>query len=493
MQTYDEFKQFVLNTIQEIEQEYLICYRGYEPNEKEQKLIIFLNDIWGVRFFDVDKVDCLKNASVQLSFIDKENAFNYFDKNFRLSKLHPKNRKTMPLYFLISRLADMTDFNFYFCPNIYVRTKGHYQNWEQYVSASNCYFVDIDEVNTIEPVYNCTEQEILAYLYEKYEVLKKCPPSYIIMSGGGLHLYFSLQHTEYLFGNRYHNKERGTHRELTNCLIKALEADPACKNMNRLLRVPYSTNMKYNIKTRFFLYPKQSRAYTYEDFTDIMASVTESREASTSIVIKPKQTKEYKPKEHKAERNVSTTAEYRSHIAQQAKRTLFLTRKTDLEFWFNLHKADMKGRRHNFFLVYSVILKQLHFSRELILDRCLKMNNLLTEPIPDAEIFRIVEQEYLYQYQNQTYADLLNFTQTEIAMMSCHYGELAIAQHRYERSIINGEREKEKRHKKQQEKEEHIFHIIEQNMDLPLSKLAKLIGCHKSSAYRWKNKYIESR
>lgn len=51
---------------------------------------------------------------------------------------------------------------------------------------------------------------------------------------------------------------------------------------------------------------------------------------------------------------------------------------------------------------------------------------------------------------------------------------------------------KEERHQKKEAKEERIFKIIAENPNLPLSELAKLIGCHKSSAFRWKRKYDES-
>ena len=148
MNTFDEFKTFVYTKIKEIETEYKEVYQTYKPTESEQKLITFLDDVWGIRFQDESRNDSLKNAYIQLAFIDKDNSNHYLDKNFRIAKLHPKQKKTTPLYFLIARLAESKVYNFYLCPNIFIHSKGHYQNWEQYISASNCYYIDIDTVKT---------------------------------------------------------------------------------------------------------------------------------------------------------------------------------------------------------------------------------------------------------------------------------------------------------------------------------------------------------
>lgn len=495
MQSFDDFKQHITSKIKEIDAEYKRVYETYEPSENEEKLIAFLDDIWEIRFENEALNDSHKNASIQLSFIDKDNSNNFLDRNFRLSKLHPKQKKTTPLYFLISRLSASRDYHFFLCPNIYTRSKNHYQNWEQYISASNCYFVDIDEIRTEKPVYNCTEEEILQYLYNEYPLLMDCHPSYILMSGGGLHLYFILEHTEYLFGNRYKNNARGMHRTLTSDLIKLLGADPACKNLNRLLRTPFSVNMKYPIKTRLYCYEEYHRTYRYTSLKDFVAALLPINDPLTRI-LEAEATKPAKapttPKPQ-APRSFNTTAEYRSLIATNARKTLFENRQADLEIWFFRHLKDMDGYRHKFFLIYSIVLKELHSQTSYIENQCYKLNNMLDAPLPDSELERTISSKRIYHFKNETIADWLNFTPSEIATMKCHYGADAIAEYHRERGVYYNELAKETRHQKQEAKEAHIFQIIADNPDISLSKLAKLLDCHKSTAFRWKRKYEESR
>ena len=493
MNTFDEFKTFVYTKIKEIETEYKEVYQTYKPTESEQKLITFLDDVWGIRFQDESRNDSLKNAYIQLAFIDKDNSNHYLDKNFRIAKLHPKQKKTTPLYYLIARLADSKVYNFYLCPNIFIHSKGHYQNWEQYISASNCYYIDIDTVNTSKPIYNCTEQEILQYLHQEYPLLAESRPSYILMSGGGLHLYFSLEHTEYLFGTRYVNKQRYRHRQLTSDYIKLLNADKACKNMNRLLRVPFSYNMKYSIKTRFFCYEDACQRYSYDllqanaakyllpDDHPVVNQPKALREASSA-----KENSNHKTYERK---NITTTAEYRSQIAINARKALFTARRNDLEKWFFMHLKNMDGYRHKFFLIYSIVLRNLNSKEDYILRQCIDLNNKLPNPFSESELERTVTQKVKYNFKNETIAEFLDFTQYEITDFECHYGKEAIEQYHRECSKKNREKAKAERRKKQAEKESRIFSIIKSNPDATVRELAKLISCSPATACRWVQKY----
>lgn len=499
MKTFDEFKQFIKEKIQSIEQEYKESYKDYEPTENERKLERFLDDVWGIRFEDENKNDSLKNASVQISFIDKENPNNFLDKNFRIAKLHPKQKKTTPLYYLIFRLSECKDYHFYFCPNIYFRTKQRCQNLEQNIVASNCFFVDIDKTYTKKPIYNCSEEEILEYLKCRYPAYSQCQPSYILMSGGGLHLYFSLTYTEYLYGNRYYNRRRREHRELTGKLITVWEADVACKNMNRLLRTPYSYNMKYGIRTRFFTFPEQVKKYDSETLRQILESCLPDKEPEKVIEQPKPKDKPVKEQARKRE-NIHTTEEERSKIATKAKKALYLSRRNDLEKWFFSHLKDMDGRRHKFFLIYVIVLKNLNSKEDYIIRQCHSLNDMLEAPLPERELEKTFLQKKWYLFKNETIAEWLEFTQMEIAGFECHYGKEAIQEYHRERSRYYRELEKEKRKEEieqriqeEEEKKKRYFAIIEENPEISLSKLAKLLGCHKSSAFRWKKKYEEEK
>lgn len=495
MNSFDTFKQSIVNKIKEIDAEYKQLYKDYRPTENEKKLISFLDDIWGLRFQDDSLNEKFQKASVQLFFIDKDNKTNCVDKSFRLAKLHPKQPKTTPLYFLIARLAMSKEYDFYLCPNIFQKTQNRLHNWESNISISNCYFVDIDEIHTKKPIYNCTEDEILAYLYTQYPILKQLSPSYILMSGGGLHLYFTLAHTEYLFGNAYTNQTRRLHKILTGSLITLLRADVACKNLNRLLRVPFSYNLKYPVKTRFYIYPTK-QTYSYEQLNNTVSSVLPASvpeapvrtKITSSKVSAPKITEQKEP----VQRNYNTTPEERSLIAAKAREKLFLDRKSDIEKWFFLHLKDMEGHRHHFFLIYSIILKQLHNRSDYIETRCRILNAKLFAPLPESELIKTISQEHYYLFRNETIAEWLDYTQEEIAMMNCNYGADAIREHNRKWSVYYNELRKEERHQRKERKQLQIFKIIAENPDATLCELATLLGCHKSTVIRWKKKYKDS-
>lgn len=495
MNSLDTFKKSILSKIKEIDAEYKRLYKDYIPTENEQKLISFLDDIWGLRFLDESLSDKFKSASIQLFFIDKDNKNYCYDKSFQLNKLHPKQAKTTPLYFLVARLAESKDYNFFLCPNIFAKTKKCLRHVNSNIAASNCYFVDIDELHTEKPIYNCTEEEILTYLYNQYPSLMDIPPSYITMSGNGLHLYFTLTQTEYLFSNIYTNQTRILHKRLTHNLITLFEADGVCSNYNRLMRIPYSTNTKYPIKTRFFSYPKHQQTYSFELLNDIVSSVLPVsvpeapvlKEITSSKVSPPKITEQKEP----VQRNYNTTPDERSLIASKARKKLFSDRQSDVEKWFYLHRKDMIGYRHNFFLIYSIILKELHNRSDYIENQCKRLNAKLFYPLTESELLKIIRQEHHYSFRNETIAEWLDFTQAEIATMSCHYGAEAIAENHREWNNYYNELRKEEARQRRELKQAQIFQIIAENPTATIMQLADLLSCSKATVSRWKKKYKE--
>lgn len=499
MQSYDEFKTMIIEKINVIDKSYKDMEGVYEPTEREMKLKDFLSDIWGVRFEDETLNDSLKSASVQLMFLSKENPNNSFSKNLRLSKLAPKGKRTTPLWYLISKLSeDNKDYNFFLCPNIFIRTKGNLYNNEKNIVASNCYFVDIDEVHMEKPVYNCTEEEIKQYLEVNYPLLKECGFSYCLMSGRGLHLYFSLKYTEYLFGAKYRNFRRLEHRKLTGKLIKIMGADPACKNLNRVLRVPFSINRKINVRTRFFVQEENREKYSMDILNQLLAPFEEKEavnERQTEREYIEKQQSERKKKvvrKNRPEKAYTETEKEMFHNrAVLARRALFQSRRNDLEKWYELHRGDMKGRRHHFFLIYSIVLKELGFSEMVLERKCIYMNDRLKEPLTDNELLRHITQKQRYLFRNETIAEWLNFTQAEIASFECNYTKEDMLEHRRERSRYYREIKREERAAELEEKEKRIFASIQENEELSMRELANVLSCSKATAWRWYKKYME--
>ena len=497
MEKIDDFRNKILEKIEIIDKIYKSLKTEYAPNERENLLREFLEDIWGVRFEDETLNDRLKSAVIQLLFISKENPNNVFSKNFRINKMNPKGKKTTPLWYLVAKLSeDNRDYDFYLSPNIYIRTKGNLENNEKNIVASNCYFVDIDQVDSEKPIYNCTEEEIKEYLEKTYPFLKECGYSYCLMSGRGLHLYFTLKYTEYLFGAKYRNYRRIEHRKLTSGLIQVMGADSACKNLNRVLRVPFSINRKINVRTRFYAQEGNCKKFSREMLRETLNPFIESVESPVKEQTKAVGKRKRKEKKENNTSEIEYTEEVKSELhyrAVQGKKTLYENRKADLETWYELHKSDMVGKRHHFFFIYSLMLKELGFSDEAVEKRCFYLNDGLSTPLPDNELLRNITHKNRYLFRNKTIAEWLDFTQAEIASFKCNYSAEEMLEHRKEKNAYFHEKEKEKRGKNKQEKQERIFELIEANDGISMSELAKHLFCSKATAWRWYKKYAEVR
>lgn len=497
MNSFNDFKTYISTKIKEIDAEYKSIYNTYEPTKEEQRLITFLDDIWGIRFEDETKNSSMKNACVQVAFMDKDNSNHFIEKNYRIGKLHPKKKQTTPLYFLISRLANCKEYHFYFCPNIFLHSSGNLFNIDKNISFSNCYYVDIDRPQNPKnpkPIYNWTEQEILDFLFQEYPMLLQTPPSYIVMSGFGLHLYFSLEKSEYLLQTQYINKQRDRHKQLTKDYVKLLEADKSATNLNRLLRVPFSFNMKYSIKTRFFVYEDSVKKYSY----DILHSNTKKYLLPVDpvelkdVFQKTSNTNEEKIPKKNNRKNLNTTVEYRSQIAVKARDTLFNARKKDLEKWFYLHIDSMSGYRHKFFLIYSLVLRELRSTDEYISKQCKYLNSKISIPLTANELEKTITSKTKYKFKNETIAEWLDFTHYEILEFECNYDEETQREHHLEYSRQYHKKEKDQRKERKENKEFQIFSIIKSNPNATVRELAELLSCSPATAHRWLQKYKRS-
>ena len=489
MQTFESFMNLIMRRIDEIDKAYKNTKGAYEPTPEERKLKAFIEDIWTLRFEDESLNDKMKNASVQMMFISKENPNNVFSKNWKLGKVAPKGKRTTPLWYLIAKLSeDNREFDFFLCPNIFIRTKGNLDNYERNICASNCYFVDIDEVHTDKPIYNCTEEEIKEYLNRTYPFLKECGFSYCLMSGRGLHLYISLKHTEYLIGTKHWNHRRMKHRKTTERLIKVLEADTACKNLNRVLRAPLSVNRKINIRTRFFVQEENRKKYSRDMINEYLLPYEEQTEKECKKEGHTQTKKTDESKWLKREYSEAEKEAFRER-ALLGRKMMFTNRKEDLEKWFVLHKMDMVGKRHYFFVIYSIVLRELGWSMEAIENRCFSMNQSLPDRLSESELLKHITQRHKYRFRNETIADWLNFTQSEIATFKCNYSEEDMLEHRREKSRQQREAKREQQLVKKEANEKKIFELIKENETLSMSELATLLSCSKATAWRWFKKY----
>lgn len=484
-----EFKDKIKNDIQEINAHYKACKGNIILSEEELKLKNFLSDIWTLRLKKESQKKYYEKAVVFVMFMDKDNLSNVVCKNYRLDKMEPKLKTTVPLYHLLYELAVKGEYHCFFVPNIFVFKKGAMKNCNENVKASNTYFVDIDKIETGEekPLYNCTREEILSFLYEHYPFLKECPPSYVLRSGiSGLHLYFSLQQTEEM----WRIQDRLTHCQITKELIEILGGDTACSNHNRYLRVPFSVNCKYNLATDFFVLPENEKVYTKEILREKInkyKGVSEIKEVKKQEVkTKKRETKKWEKRtfeKKNLEKNVGKT-EFMKELNYIRLKAL----KQDLEQWFFWHTHELKGRRNSFFFIYVCLLKKLGWEETAIEDKCIRLNYRLAEPLGENEIMGIVKKK-LYVFGNDTIAERLGFTEEEKRKLGCRYSEEERRENHRQLVYKQNQEIKEERRKKREEKEKRIFQIIEENPEASLAQLAKKIGKSKTSVSRWKEKY----
>lgn len=495
-----EFKEMVKKDIKEIENQYKACKGKLELPEEELELKKFLEDIWSLRFENTEGEDFFEKAVVHIMCMDKDNPLNVYTRWFRLSKMNPKRKETTPLWHLLYELG-AGEYHCFFIPNIFVFTKWAKGNRGKNVKSSNVYFVDIDKTETKKPLYNCSREEILEFLYEKYEFLKECPPSYIVRSGiKGLHLYFTLEHTEelHLFD------KKAEHEGVSRKLVKVLEADKACVNLNRFLRLPYSTNYKYNISTEMFSFPSKEKKYTGQGLQEVVANYLLQKEEEGKNKISKKENVLAKERYEKQKRRIEyikkAYEKKKEECTEDNETKKFLkqqfllyqeARKRDLEFWFEKHKKEMEGKRHLFFFLYEGTLKHLNWSEEYRFNRCIKLNYEMSEPLEEKEIRRIVRAKKKYTVSDETCAKNLEFTKEEMEQMECRYSEEEKRAYRNERYKKRNQKRGEERRKKREEKEERIFQIIEENKEASLRELGEKLGMAASSALNWKRKYEE--
>ena len=116
-------------------------------------------------------------------------------------------------------------FNIYAGPNA---RKGERLSGDENVALCRCLFGDFDK---IEPGDGCG---IWEFVEPRIEAAGLPMPTLAVFSGHGVHAYWRL--TEPMEPTRW--------AELQSRLIATLQSDPACKNPERLMRLPGFLNVK---------------------------------------------------------------------------------------------------------------------------------------------------------------------------------------------------------------------------------------------------------
>ena len=109
------------------------------------------------------------------------------------------------------------------------------------VASAKCLYTDIDLPEDYQKLGNKALLEVLKEEYK--DIFAKVPPSYIVRSGGGIHLYYCLFESFSLYGeNEERFKEDGL-RPLMK-IFEDIGADAHVVDAVRVLRLPNSVNRK---------------------------------------------------------------------------------------------------------------------------------------------------------------------------------------------------------------------------------------------------------
>ena len=490
MRTKEEFRAYVNEVLKDIRREYASTYNIRTISREEEEIHKFLYDL----FSHCLDNELLKESVIQVVLIDKESKQNVATRKVRVSTaLTPKKKSTAPLAYILHCLGSYKDINLFICPNAFLMRENYRKCSEDNIISSQVYFVDIDDVND-EPVYNYSKEEVIDLLHRRIPEFdeSKHMPTYIVASGKGLHLYYIMKDVE-LFHSKdtMYKEQRFLHRNLTRKLITFWKADVCCFNLNRLLRVPYSINTKYPIRTRFIEgIPK--RTYAVDELEDMTKDIRLENTKTKATPIKRERIKERftKPKSKKPQKDESVAIW--SACGKHALKVLHERRLRDLEKWFSLHKdLDMKGRRELFFFYYANTLIKLRYSDIAVKNRVLYLNSQMPVPLKKNELYHAVETAKDYKFSNNTIAYMLGFTDEEVLDFECSYTKEIAGQRKQERyqDYLKDLRDKHKRAR--EDKQAFRFEVIENNPDATYKELAVLMDCSLRTVSREKQKYRE--
>lgn len=403
----------IKSKIKEINDLYKEVYRDYIPNEEELLLKEFLDDIWKPRFEDNKRNEKLYESGIVALLFHGCEEKGVYRKEFQLRKLHPIRESTAPLWFVIYRLAkDNEDYNLYLCPNIIYRGRNNNSALENAVSSSNCYFVDIDEIDTKIPIYNMSETKIKGMLKSKYPVYEEITPKYITMSGRGLHLYFILEHTENLALYNGKSSLRDVHKWMTKDLIELYGADKVCHNLNRFMRIPFSINHKVNIRVRCY----KTEDNGAQSLSNLLSVVKKYKvQYKTEKISNPEIVININDVEGTdITRSKKELVKKAVIIDNHGISSLCSQRKRDLEKWLLWHLDDLSGRRHTFFWLYVNNLRNMKCETSYIHNMSYRLNRTLSDPLSDKELDGIIYSgEKVYKVKDETIGEMLFMSAVE--------------------------------------------------------------------------------
>lgn len=389
------------------------------------------------------------------------------------------------------------------------------------VVSSCCLFTDIDLPRELQEL---SDEEILSMIKEDLtELFINVKPTYIIRSGGGIHIYYCFDTSIYL-----ENEEQ---QEEYRCALKTLQllfqgygGDPAVVDRSRILRSPHSYNRKekygkqgkevsileFNDITYDFVQLKKDLAFLLEGgmeglqedvlddiFMDYDYSyyIEESNEVETiKEVTESKSRKREKKEQTEIQRMIDFQYKGIQPYYDYNDEDYFLAR--DMMIWLQ-NRASHIHLRHKilFFFHYVWYVFDNIRNEEKLMERSIKLNSYFCPSLDDYEIKQLVKYNIRYlgcrkqnykSIRNTVIQSYLHFTDEELTITQgiyCDTYEEYLDKRRIKGNIKDYERyiriREEKGKRPRGERKQKNLEIIRQNPLISYREFYELTGLSK--------------
>lgn len=348
-------------------------------------------------------------------------------------------------------------------------------------------------------------------------------PSYIIFSGRGLQVLFTLDGctnvTEWkpyqtaLLNSCQKLLEELKHHSLSEASIVAVEHDDLkidiLKDAARVHRVPNTTNLKSNVAAKL-LYANEDHVYTLNELNTNYEAFSDE-----NLVTEEKKKKKKKTKSEPTERDVDLSGidmdekqGIDPHFFEIIEKTI-RPRLSDLETLIKLRNevGIDGGYRNNLISIYIPTLVSCGYKNDDVIKEAHRINSLFKKPLKNAEVNdwlnsclkkkeivnangqKGVSRVY-YRFYTNTIIDKLQITKEEQDLMQVLCSEALKKKRSREKQkdIQNANRRevyKEKTADKRKAKEERNKHIHELSADgMSARQIAKQLGVNVSTVSR---------
>jgi len=482
MEKQNTLKDKLKNYINEINEEYKINnINNYDYDEDNKADLDYIEEWLISHFYCDEEFEFFKmKICVTIKDITTDEFINKF---FDYSKLLPKRNKTTPLSYIIYKLSLKEDLEIYIANNLFVSTRFPRRKQEN-VILSNVLYVDIDQVKGSENLnYNSKDynKQLLDLFYKNYEVSKIIPPSEIVASGSGLHLYFYI---DTLFFNQENRFDYITVlKELTNLY----NGDCNCVDCSRILRPIKTFNKKGKFTTPKQVEQLECKEIKYKlcQIEILILKCNEKLKPNTKQKIKkitPLQDGVKKVKSNKHKDDYFELQEYETYSNYPNQYLI-----QDLLYYLSNREGYIEGYRHNFiYCLYFSLKVYCLLENEQIETYIKDINQLFKKPLTEKELIDILKELSEYNFYNGItnikVKEMLKFNDEEIIKMRGTY-----TSNSDERKQIKLERDRRISKQKYINKKPTktiIINCILNNPEKSDIEIANLLNINRTTVYR---------